>query len=43
VQHCLVGSEMCIRDSHFGFEGASWYWHFVDVVWLCLYILVYWL
>ncbi|NDC10817.1 MAG: cytochrome c oxidase subunit 3, partial [Oxalobacteraceae bacterium] len=30
-------------DRHFGFEGASWYWHFVDVVWLCLYILVYWL
>ncbi|MEY3509460.1 MAG: hypothetical protein RI914_59 [Pseudomonadota bacterium] len=29
--------------SHFGFEGAAWYWHFVDVVWLGLYILVYWL
>ena len=28
---------------HFGFEGAAWYWHFVDVVWLLLYILVYWL
>jgi cytochrome c oxidase subunit 3 len=28
---------------HFGFEGAAWYWHFVDVVWLGLYILVYWL
>ena len=28
--------------SHFGFEGAAWYWHFVDVVWLGLYILVYW-
>nr|AZL93456.1 cytochrome c oxidase subunit 3 [Prosevania sp. ZJUH_2016031] len=27
---------------HFGFEGASWYWHFVDVVWLFLYISVYW-
>jgi cytochrome c oxidase subunit III len=27
---------------HFGFEGAAWYWHFVDVVWLGLYILVYW-
>ncbi len=30
-------------DSHFGFEGAAWYWHFVDVVWLGLYVLVYWL
>ena len=27
---------------HFGFEGAAWYWHFVDVVWLGLYVLVYW-
>jgi len=30
-------------DHHFGFEGAAWYWHFVDVVWLGLYFLVYWL
>ncbi len=30
-------------QNHFGFEGAAWYWHFVDVVWLGLYILVYWL
>ena len=28
---------------HFGFEGAAWYWHFVDVVWLGLYVSVYWL
>ena len=28
---------------HFGFEGAAWYWHFVDVVWLGLYIVIYWL
>ncbi|HJV63319.1 MAG TPA: cytochrome c oxidase subunit 3 [Albitalea sp.] len=28
---------------HFGFEGAAWYWHFVDVVWLGLYVIVYWL
>lgn len=27
---------------HFGFEAAAWYWHFVDVVWLFLYINVYW-
>ena len=31
------------KDRHFGFEGAAWYWHFVDVVWLGLYVLVYWL
>jgi len=30
-------------DHHFGFEGAAWYWHFVDVVWLGLYIVVYWM
>ena len=30
-------------DSHFAFEGAAWYWHFVDVVWLGLYVVVYWL
>ena len=29
-------------DHHFGFEGAAWYWHFVDVVWLGLYLFVYW-
>ena len=29
-------------DHHFGFEGAAWYWHFVDVVWLGLYLYVYW-
>jgi cytochrome c oxidase subunit 3 len=28
---------------HFGFEGAAWYWHFVDVVWLGLYAVVYWM
>lgn len=30
------------RYHHFGFEAASWYWHFVDVVWLFLYISIYW-
>lgn len=30
-------------DYHFGFEAVSWYWHFVDVVWLGLFIFVYWL
>ena len=28
-------------DSHFGFEGVAWYWHFVDVVWLGLFVFVY--
>ncbi len=53
--HVLVGMLMLLfitlrlqkghftADRHFGFEGAAWYWHFVDVVWLGLYILVYWL
>jgi len=31
------------KDRHFGFEGAAWYWHFVDVVWLGLYLIVYWM
>lgn len=29
-------------EKHFGFEAAAWYWHFVDVVWLFLFIAVYW-
>ncbi len=29
-------------QSHFGFEAAAWYWHFVDVVWLFLFTAVYW-
>jgi cytochrome c oxidase subunit 3 len=29
-------------DHHFAFEGVAWYWHFVDVVWLLLFIFVYW-
>jgi cytochrome c oxidase subunit 3 len=27
---------------HFGFEAAAWYWHFVDVVWLFLFVAIYW-
>ena len=27
---------------HFGFEAAAWYWHFVDVVWLFLFVVIYW-
>lgn len=30
-------------NHHLGFEASSWYWHFVDVVWLFLYIFIYWL
>ena len=53
--HVLVGMLMLLfitlrlmkghftPQRHFGFEGAAWYWHFVDVVWLFLYTLVYWL
>jgi cytochrome c oxidase subunit 3 len=53
--HVLLGTLMLLSmtlrlqkghftsERHFGFEGAAWYWHFVDVVWLCLYVLVYWL
>ena len=31
------------EKNHFAFEAAAWYWHFVDVVWLGLFIVVYWL
>jgi cytochrome c oxidase subunit 3 len=30
-------------ENHFAFEGVAWYWHFVDVVWLGLFVFVYWL
>jgi cytochrome c oxidase subunit 3 len=30
------------KNHHFGFEAAAWYWHFVDVVWLFLFITIYW-
>jgi cytochrome c oxidase subunit III len=31
------------KEHHFGFEAVAWYWHFVDVVWLGLFVFVYWL
>ncbi len=31
------------KENHFGFEAVAWYWHFVDVVWLGLFVFVYWL
>nr|YP_010688333.1 cytochrome c oxidase subunit III [Mylabris phalerata]WBR65761.1 cytochrome c oxidase subunit III [Mylabris phalerata] len=41
---CLIRHYMnhFSQTHHFGFEAAAWYWHFVDVVWLFLYISVYW-
>nr|YP_009123030.1 cytochrome c oxidase subunit III [Austropotamobius pallipes]AJK90914.1 cytochrome c oxidase subunit 3 [Austropotamobius pallipes] len=41
---CLYRMYKCHFSSyhHFGFEAAAWYWHFVDVVWLFLYIFIYW-
>ena len=38
---CIAGH--FTPDRHFAFEAAAWYWHFVDVVWLGLFIFVYWL
>nr|YP_086860.1 cytochrome c oxidase subunit III [Diplometopon zarudnyi]AAT08509.1 cytochrome c oxidase subunit III [Diplometopon zarudnyi] len=52
--HVIIGSTfllVCLlrqlyyhftTNHHFGFEAAAWYWHFVDVVWLFLYISIYW-
>jgi len=44
----IVIAVRCSKDhftyeNHFAFEGVAWYWHFVDVVWLGLYVFVYWL
>nr|AMW67844.1 cytochrome c oxidase subunit III [Dilar sp. YW-2016] len=41
---CLIRHQLNHFSSthHFGFEAAAWYWHFVDVVWLFLYISIYW-
>nr|QLY89477.1 cytochrome c oxidase subunit III [Limnia unguicornis] len=30
------------ENHHFGFEAAAWYWHFVDIVWLFLFVSIYW-
>lgn len=52
--HVLVGSVFLITcyirlkkhhfllDHHFNFEAAAWYWHFVDVVWIFLFLFLYW-
>nr|YP_009228832.1 cytochrome c oxidase subunit III [Calliphora chinghaiensis]ALS20014.1 cytochrome c oxidase subunit III [Calliphora chinghaiensis] len=41
---CLIRhlSNHFSKTHHFGFEAAAWYWHFVDIVWLFLYISIYW-
>jgi len=41
---CLIrlGKNHFTKKHHFGFEAAAWYWHFVDVVWLFLFISIYW-
>jgi heme/copper-type cytochrome/quinol oxidase subunit 3 len=38
----LTSHSSCLPSPHFRFEAAAWYWHFVDVVWLFLYISIYW-
>jgi cytochrome c oxidase subunit 3 len=52
--HVMIGSiflSICLvrlyynhltKEHHFGFEAAAWYWHFVDVIWLFLFLTVYW-
>lgn len=41
---CLLRNQILhfTNTRHFGFEAAAWYWHFVDVVWLFLFVVVYW-
>jgi len=38
----LLANYAFTKDQHFGFEAAAWYWHFVDVVWIFLFITIYW-
>nr|YP_009538226.1 cytochrome c oxidase subunit III [Prodotiscus insignis]AYN73724.1 cytochrome c oxidase subunit III [Prodotiscus insignis] len=52
--HVIIGSSflmVCLlrltkfhftSNHHFGFEAAAWYWHFVDIIWLFLYMTIYW-
>jgi len=47
IMLCVILYRIIKRDftpnNHFGFEGVSWYWHFIDLVWLALFIFVYWI
>lgn len=38
----LLLQSKLLYNHHFSFEAAAWYWHFVDVVWLILFISIYW-
>jgi cytochrome c oxidase subunit 3 len=52
--HVIIGSTFLVvclfrlskhhftKEHHFGFEAAAFYWHFVDVVWLFLFVSIYW-
>ncbi|MCZ6641665.1 MAG: cytochrome c oxidase subunit 3 [Gammaproteobacteria bacterium] len=42
VMLCRVLTGHFTSDNHFAFEATSWYWHFVDVIWLFLFTFVYW-
>jgi cytochrome c oxidase subunit 3 len=42
VSLCRILNHHLTKEHHFGFEAAAWYWHFVDVVWLFLFITMYW-
>jgi len=42
VSFIRIGYNHFTSTHHFGFESAAWYWHFVDVVWLFLFVTVYW-
>jgi cytochrome c oxidase subunit 3 len=42
VSYCRLVNRSLSRERHLGFELAAWYWHFVDVVWIFLYVLLYW-
>jgi len=41
IQFIRLLKDHLLPESHLGFEASAWYWHFVDVVWLLLFIIVY--